>query len=273
MMEFRFNVFGTLVAVTGEPGAWRAFYLGVEGKRRLADFIIPTDVTSAELREYLADLFHENATPRNNDVKALPSQLLFLPGALGRTALWEPVTGLLTHAAARAHVGWPGFGATASDPAIRGIDDLVGMVVARIDRPTALIAQSMGGVIAMRVALARPDLITHLVLAATSGGVDVAGLGGQDWRPAFHDTNPGLPRWFSTYQEDLSAQLASVAMPTLLVWGDGDPVSPIGVGERLASLLPHAQLHILRGGDHNLAETHAALLAPLIDAHLLRGQV
>ena len=203
---------------------------------------------------------------------ATPAKLLFLPGASGNTQFWEPVAGLLTHAAAKAHVGWPGFGATASAPSIGGIDDLVAMVVARIDQPTALIAQSMGGVIAMRVALARPDLVTHLVLAATSGGVDVAGLGGQDWRPAFHDTNPGLPRWFSTYQEDLSAQLESVAMPTLLIWGDADPVSPVGVGERLASLLPHAQLHVIQGGDHNLAETHAPLLAPLIDAHLLRGQ-
>jgi pimeloyl-ACP methyl ester carboxylesterase len=272
MNEWRFNVFGTLVAVTGEPGAWRAFYLGVEGKRRPADFIIPDDVSGAELREYLADLFHENATPRNNDVRVLPSQLLFLPGALGRTALWEPVAGLLTHGAAKVHVGWPGFGATTADPSIRGIDDLVAKVVARIAQPSALIAQSMGGVIAMRVALARPDLVTHLVLAVTSGGIDVAGFGGQDWRPAFHDANPTLPRWFSTYQEDLSAQLSSVQIPALLIWGDADPISPVGVGERLASLLPCAQLQVVAGGDHNLAETHAPLLAPLIDAHLLRGR-
>ncbi len=71
MQEFRFNVFGTLVAVTGAPGAWQAFYLGTEGKRRLADFIVPADVASDELQEYLADLFHENATPRNNDVTTL----------------------------------------------------------------------------------------------------------------------------------------------------------------------------------------------------------
>ena len=149
----------------------------------------------------------------------LPSQLMFLPGALGRTALWEPVAGLLTHGATKVHVGWPGFGATAADPSIRGID--------------------------------------------------VAGLGGQDWRPAFHDTNPSLPRWFSTYQEDLSAQLPSVQIPALLIWGDDDPISPVGVGERLASLLPRAQLQVVAGGDHNLAETHAPLLAPLIDAHFL----
>ncbi len=191
-----------------------------------------------------------------------------MPGALGRTSLWEPVAALLTHPAAKAHLGWPGFGATAPDPSIHSIDDLVAQVVARIAQPTALIAQSMGGVIAMRVALARPDLITHLVLAVTSAGLDVAALGGQDWRAAFHDANPLLPRWFSMYQEDLSAQLPSVAIPTLLLWGDSDPISPVAVGERLASLLPRAQLHIINGGDHNLAETHAPRVAALIDAHL-----
>lgn len=72
MQEFRFNVFGTLVAVVGAPGAWQAFYLGAEGKRRPADFIVPAEIADHELAEYLADLFHENATPRNNDVTALP---------------------------------------------------------------------------------------------------------------------------------------------------------------------------------------------------------
>lgn len=71
MSEFRFNVFGTLVAVTGTAGGWQAFYLGAEGKRRPADFIVPANVASEDLLEYLADLFHENATPRNSAVKQL----------------------------------------------------------------------------------------------------------------------------------------------------------------------------------------------------------
>lgn len=66
MQEFRFNVFGTLIAVRGNAGTWRAFYLGTEGKRRPADFIIPDGMQAEALGEYLADLFHEEATPRNN---------------------------------------------------------------------------------------------------------------------------------------------------------------------------------------------------------------
>lgn len=200
----------------------------------------------------------------------MPSQLLFLPGALGRTQLWEPVANLLAYPAAQVHFGWPGFGAVPPDPLVNGIDDLVASVVTEVDRPTALIAQSMGGAIAVRAALEKPDLVTHLVLAVTSGGVDVAQLGGQDWRPSFHESHPRLPRWFSTYQEDLSARLSRVTMPVLLLWGDSDPISPVRVGEHLAALLPCAQLHVVQGGDHDLAETHASTIAPLIDAHLLK---
>jgi poly(3-hydroxyoctanoate) depolymerase len=175
---------------------------------------------------------------------------------------------LLTCSANQEHVGWPGFSSIPMDPLVNGIDDLVEMVLAKVDRPTALIAQSMGGAIAIRVAVAKPELITHLVLAATSGGIDVASLGGKDWRPTFLDSNPQLPRWFSTYQEDLSEILPTIHIPTLLLWGGSDPISPIPVGERLASLLPCARLCVIEAGDHDLAETHAVEIAPLIDEFL-----
>jgi pimeloyl-ACP methyl ester carboxylesterase len=57
-------------------------------------------------------------------------------------------------------------------------------------------------------------------------------------------------------------------MPVLFLWGDADPISPVKVGEKLAALLPHANLHIFAGADHDLAYTHAAEVAALIDQHL-----
>ena len=71
MQEYRFKVFGKLIAVTGQAGARQAFFLGPEGKRRPADFIIPRDIADSELAEYLGDLFHEDATPRYNTVERL----------------------------------------------------------------------------------------------------------------------------------------------------------------------------------------------------------
>jgi pimeloyl-ACP methyl ester carboxylesterase len=198
----------------------------------------------------------------------MTSKLLFLPGALGRAEIWSPAASLLRHPAQKIHFGWPGFGATPPDPHVKNIGDLVAKVVAELDRPSALIAHSMGGIVAILAALARPENVTHLVLAQTSGGLDVASLGGQDWRPFVRQEYPTLPDWFLSYRDDLTERLAELRMPALLLWGDADPISPVAVGERLAAHLPHAQLRIFEGAEHDLAFARAAAVAGLIDGHL-----
>ncbi len=201
----------------------------------------------------------------------MPDKILFLPGASGNTQFWQPVAQGLLHPAEKIHMGWPGFSETPPRPDVRGLADLARLVQAEIDAPTALVAQSMGGVVAVLAALQNPQQITHLVLTATSGGVDMARLGASDWRTEFARNNPNLPDWFGSWQTDLSDRLATLAMPTLLLWGDADPISPVAAGEYLASLLPKAQLHVFAGGDHGFANSMAADVAPLIERHLARA--
>jgi pimeloyl-ACP methyl ester carboxylesterase len=197
-----------------------------------------------------------------------PSKLLFLPGALGRTEFWRPAADLLTCPARQVHLGWPGFSGIPPDPTIRNIDDLASRVLEHIDEPSALIAQSMGGVVAMLAALRKPELVTHLVLSVTSGGMRMAELDAQDWRPEVQANYPGLPDWFASYREDLTSSLSALRIPTLLLWGDADPISPVKVGRRLAAVLPQAELHVIPGGDHDVACTFAGRVASLIDRHL-----
>ena len=201
----------------------------------------------------------------------MPAQTLFLPGASGNTQFWRPVAQALKHPANQIHIGWPGFGPTPKQADVNGLDDLVPLITRQLDRPTALVAQSMGGVVAVLAALQNPQAITHLVLAATSGGMDMASLGAQDWRAEFVRNNPDLPDWFGTWHEDVSARLTTLDIPTLLLWGDADPISPVAAGERLQTLLPKAELHVFPGGDHGFANSMAAQLVPLIDRHLSRA--
>ncbi|KAF1030068.1 MAG: hypothetical protein GAK40_00174 [Burkholderia plantarii] len=70
--EYRFDVFGRRIAVVRRDGRWRAFDLGNDGKRRLANFVIPVDVDVATLAQYLGDLFHEAARPGYDTVRRLP---------------------------------------------------------------------------------------------------------------------------------------------------------------------------------------------------------
>lgn len=198
----------------------------------------------------------------------LAERLFFLPGASGNMDLWRPVASGLRHPGERRFFGWPGFGGQPTDPAVRGLGDLVARVVAEITSPVDLLAQSMGGVIAVRAALAKPSLVRHLVLSVTSGGVDVAALGGHDWRPDFRRHNPTLPAWFLDEREDLSARLAEITVPVLLLFGTADPISPLSVGRRLAELFPRAELLVLEGGTHDLAHERASEILPHIERHL-----
>ena len=59
-----------------------------------------------------------------------------------------------------------------------------------------------------------------------------------------------------------------IAAPTLLLWGDADPISPVAVGRHLEQRISGARLHVVAGGDHDLAQTHATEIAPLIAHHL-----
>ena len=165
-------------------------------------------------------------------------------------------------------LGWPGFDGVPRDPGMRGIADLVGMVVKEMDQPCALIAQSMGGVIAVQAALKRPEFLTHIVLAVTSGGIDMSAFHAEDWRSSFWMANPAAPSWFADYHENLSGRIGSIRAPALLLWGDADPISPLAAGRYLQGLLPNSRLHVLQGGKHDLVIRFAPEVAGLIDAHI-----
>lgn len=197
-----------------------------------------------------------------------PNKLLFLPGARGEPAFWHALGECLHHDARKVYLAYPGFGSEPTDPSIKSLDDLVQAVIRQIDQPTAIIAQSMGGILAMRAALAKPELVTHLVLSVTSGGVDMRAFDAHDWRADFAAANPNLPLWFLHDRSDLSSEMHRITQPTLLLWGDSDPISPLAAGEHLRALLSRATLHVVAGGGHDLAHVHAAQLAPLVDGHL-----
>lgn len=191
---------------------------------------------------------------------------LFLPGASGSSSFWKPV-------AARAELpgvflSWPGLGNEPPEPSVDSIDDLVALSSREMTEPVDILAQSMGGYIAIKLALAFPNRVRRLVLAVTSGGLPVADLGGYDWRHDYFSSFPKAARWIADPVSDLSDKIASIEAPALLLWGDADPISPIAVGERLASLLPNARLRILPDADHDLVQTHAETVALEVRHHL-----
>ena len=194
--------------------------------------------------------------------------VVFLPGAGGSPEFWEPVADLLPANWGRTLMGWPGAGEQPHDPRINSFEDLVALTQTQIADRCDVIAQSMGGVIAVGLALRCPEKIRRLVLVATSGGIDVNSLGAGDWRAGYLADFPNAAGWITEQGVDYAMQLARVTAPTLLLCGDQDLISPIAVGKRLAELLPNSRLKVLHGGTHAVAVEQPDAVAEAIIEHL-----
>ena len=194
--------------------------------------------------------------------------VFFLPGSGASPEFWKPAGELLPSDWRKTYFGWPGLGDQPADPAVASIDDLVALVASRMTGPVDLVAQSMGGVLAARLALSRPELVRRLVLTVTSGGIDMARFGAADWRPDYRKRFPNAAEWI--YRPSVASPLPveRITQPALLIWGDCDRISPLAVGQHLEKSMPDARLHVVAGGGHDLARSHPAQAAELIERHL-----
>jgi pimeloyl-ACP methyl ester carboxylesterase len=195
---------------------------------------------------------------------------MFMPGGAGAPEFWYPLGEILPACWKKTYMSWPGLGNQPHGPSIQSYDDLVALAEKEIRGPTVLVAQSLGGIIGIRLALKHPSKITRLILTATSGGVDIASLGGQDWRPGYLMNFPDAARWIITENPDHTKDLQHLSCPTLLIWASDDSISPVPVGRHFLSLIPNAQLHVLECGGHQFARDRAAEVAPIIASWLVR---
>jgi pimeloyl-ACP methyl ester carboxylesterase len=135
--------------------------------------------------------------------------------------------------------------------------------------PAVLIGHSMGGLIALEVAIDHPELVHRLVLVdvpAVQSEASLVRRGGGVLKSTTRiqpDTvallasgllRTGPIRLYDALRDTLRADLADripeVRMPSLLVWGELDVIVSPMVGERMARLMPHAQLTIIPGAGH-----------------------
>lgn len=68
--------------------------------------------------------------------------------------------------------------------------------------------------------------------------------------------------------EDLSLIAPNVSVPTLLIWGAEDVTTPLTDGRRLASLIPHSQLEIIKDTDHDVHQQKPEQVNELINKFL-----
>ena len=199
----------------------------------------------------------------------------FLPGASGRRAYWQPVASRLRLPRALL-LGWPGFGDELAEPQISRLSDLIPWLLDKLTEPSDLVAQSMGGTVAILAALAEPAKINRLVLCGTSGGIDMSRFDAADWREEYATAYlPSLtdaaPRWFLDDRTDVTERIPATEAETLLLWGEEDRISPVAVGRYLAGVLPHLELVVVKGAGHSLAQEQPDQVAEHIRAFLGQG--
>jgi pimeloyl-ACP methyl ester carboxylesterase len=196
-------------------------------------------------------------------------RLLFLPGAGADPDFWKPIGNLLPDSWEKIYFAWPGLGQQKSIPSVRCLDDLVTIVEILLgDSPVDLLAQSMGGRIALRILLKHPEQVRRVVFSATGVGLDLSKFCGADWKSDYLKKYPQSAHWFNNDNIDFTNELPKITHPTLILCGDADAICPIAVGERLLQLLPNSKLEIVRGGDHSFVRERPDQIISAIMNHL-----
>ena len=187
---------------------------------------------------------------------ASPS-ITLIPGAAGLASFWDPIRAHLPASWQQHSFDLPGFGPVPADPEIQSYDQLVEWIARGLPRAGVVAGQSMGGFLALQLALRHPELVTHLVLLVAAAGVDMVRHGARDWRPR-GAAAAAHPAWTLAPVPDFTSQLSRIQIPVLLVWATRDPLSPLSVAQQLQADLPDARLVTFDTDDHWAARTFAA---------------
>ncbi len=230
--------------------------------------------------------------------------VLFLPGLLGRNAHWDSVARELSKHARCVCFGIPYTELRGSRCSVDGITSMAASFTRRhLNGAAAVVGSSIGGHTAVRMALDHPELVSAMVLMGSSGLKEERGASefrlapSREWlaerfgvmfhRPEVHVSQHELDRLHrmfanrestrsfirlarSTRGDHLSASLDRVRVPTLVLWGSDDVVTPRSAALQFASGIRGAELCWIEECGHAPMVEQPAAVARGIGAFLGR---
>jgi 2-hydroxy-6-oxonona-2,4-dienedioate hydrolase len=209
--------------------------------------------------------------------------VVFLHGLLGLKEHFAPSAEQIKHRAECWLVQAPVLSLRGSQCSILGVTELVQAYLdEHFSTPVVLVGNSLGGHLALRIALDQPERVRGIVLAGSSGlfertfEKDVQHRPSRDWldrkiSDLFYDPSQlpdgvvdrafdelsnrkaarALVRLSRTAKADhMGTRLPLIKQPTMLLWGRQDTVTPASVAEEFASLLPNATIRWIEQCGH-----------------------
>ena len=201
--------------------------------------------------------------------------LVFLHYFAGSSRSWRHVVDQAANAGRCVRLDVPGFGGSPPLTAysVQGVAQAIGAAIAPMRLQSyLLLGHSMGGKLALAMALARPPGLAGLVLVAPSPPspepmderertlqtITRRPLPADDVAACIADnlrTSPEGWRWWleGGSREDITAEVKEIAYPVLVLGGSDDPVIPPRViAAQVMSVLPNAQRQEIPGAGHLL---------------------
>lgn len=224
---------------------------------------------------------------------------IFIHGSGGGIESWEHQEPRFDGCMA---IGLPGHPAGAPLRSVGGYAEWVGAAISDVPGPNVLVGHSLGGAIALQVALNEPDLVAGLVLVASgaripvpaalaeSARADVATEARRLLTKGWHAIDPitleeeaervarvGGETLALDYEAcaawDVTDRLNEVGVPTLVMVGDEDVLTPPARSEELVRGIQGAILTRVPGAAHWLMKEQPEMFDRMLTGFLARVEL
>jgi len=229
--------------------------------------------------------------------------LMLLHGLFGALSNWEGVVNHYSHHFRVIIPMLPIYEMPIKEAGLQGLTEFVEQFVAKMQLGKMMImGNSLGGHVGILYTLANPDKVSKLVLTGSSGlfentmGGSYPRRGSYDYireRVAYtfydpkvaskelidevFETTRSIPKCMrivaiakSAQRNNLALELINIKVPTLLVWGLNDTITPPMVGHEFNRLIPNSELKFIDKCCHAPMMEHPQKFNELVEDFLIR---